>query len=58
VYDFGDYFPHVRGLVMPPSAYLIAWADFLNSILPIVNDVLSFKAKISETGLEFEDDDI
>lgn len=58
VYDFGDHFPQVRGLIMPPSAYLIAWAEYLNSLLPIVNNLPVFKDKLSETGLAFTEEEV
>lgn len=58
VYDFGDHFPQVRGLIMPPSAYLIGWAEYLNSLLPLVNEVTAFKDRLSEAGLAFTEEEV
>lgn len=43
---------------MPPSAYLIGWADYLNSLLPIVNNSKAFQNKLAEAGLEFDEEEL
>lgn len=59
VYELGDYLPpHVRGVVMPPSKYLVTFADYLNHILLFSGDVKTFSKMFKDDGVPATEQEI